>query len=204
MCPMPQENTYLWEQKMRVVGLLPLSVDDYDILPRTLESISWLDLIVIKPSDVPYDDVNQKALMAHDYDADWFVNLDADEVYSAPIDFSKVPDECNVVTVDIYSELSGRVYDIKKNWKRAFRNQAFDFSVLAPLHKSRIPIGEQTAWDSGVKIHHHSIRSYEQGMKKYERYKRFDTAGQQVTYEHIRRLAECLRSKDYSGVQWVS
>lgn len=189
---------------MKIIGLLPLGKDDYDILPKAISSLSWIDLIVIRPSDVPYDDVNQKALMSQNYDADWFVNLDADEVYSEPIDFSKVPDEYNVVTVDIYSYLNGRVYDDnKKQWKRAFRNQEFDFSVLAPLHKSRIPIKEQKCWDSGVKVQHYSIRNPEQGTKKLKRYRQFDKDGIQ-SYKHIERLVHCLETGDYSGVQWAN
>lgn len=140
--------------------------------------------------------------MKTDYDTEWYVNLDADEIYVDPIDFSKCPPEANVITVDIHYMLDGRCYKTSKNWKRAFRKQEFDFSVLAPFHKTRIPIPKekQVYWNSGISIYHYQIRNYTQGMKKYERYKTFDPEG---NYEHIKKMSEMLRTGDFTGIKFL-
>jgi hypothetical protein len=185
------------------IGLMPIHNSDYDILPKTMDSLWWLDLVVMRRSDTPFDDVNQKNLMKTDYNTEWYVNLDADEVYSEPINFDKCPKDCNIISVDIHYLLNGRVYKTSKNWTRAFRKQVFDFSELAPFHKCRIPIKKENRkiWHSGVGVYHFQIRNYTQGMAKYERYKEFDPKG---NYEHIKQMSEMIRDNDYTGVKWAS
>lgn len=149
--------------------------------------------------------------LAAKQNADWYVDHDSDEFFPKEIrkDIEvahKYP--FNVVSVDILSQLNGRTYNIKHAWRRIYRNDPtlFDFSEIKQLHHGKIPIRRQDKiqLNTSLKVIHKSVRSFEQGMRKYENYKRIDTGGIQKSYEHIRVLAEALKNNDFSGVTWVS
>lgn len=151
--------------------------------------------------------------MAEPIGADWFVDNDADEFFDPAIreTISNLPASVNTLTVNIDSYLPVRklwhLYNRKNFWARAYKNvpELFNFSEIRQLHGGKIPIlrKDRDARYSALNVTHRPIRSYEQGMRKYENYKRIDTTGIQSSYEHIREAAEALRTGDMSRVPWV-
>lgn len=132
----------------------------------------------------------------------FFVDLDADEIYDSKIAdiLNDLPGMVNTVSVDIQYMLGGKCYKEQNNWARIYRNNKdlFDFSHIKKLHNGKIPIPKKFRinCDSGVKVKHYQIRSYEQGMRKYFNYLKLDPDGKyQDSYEHIRELAESLQSQ---------
>lgn len=147
------------------------------------------------------------------YHADWYVDHDADEFFDPNIRgiVEYTHDNChepNVIGVDIESYLDGRKYNVKKNWRRIYRNTpwAFNFDGIKKCHGGKIPFKKDPEFQvsSGIKVRHESIRSFEQGMAKYENYKRIDAGKIQASYEHIREMAEALKTGDFSRISWVN
>lgn len=219
---------------MKIVGLL-LVKNEEDILQEMLDHAStWLDGVVA--IDNGSSDSSYKILVSHplvlraeqDFSpfneanfvprliklaeplkADWFVENDADEFFPKVFrDVIEAFRSFNTVSLEIHTELNGRVYNVKKRWNRAFKNDPslFDYSILKKLHggKNPIPKDKRITLETDFKVKHLSIRSYEQGMRKYENYVSTDIDGIQKSYEHIKQLAECLKTGDFTGVQWVS
>lgn len=220
---------------MKIIGLLIVK-NEADILRECLDHAArWMDGIVaidngstdasidilekhsivveLESDNDPFDEsrlVPKLIDMAKGWNADWYIDNDADEFF--PLEtrsvLERVPAECNLLSVQIESHLDGRPYNLKRNWRRAYRNkpELFDYSILKQLHGGKVPIAKerQVICMSTLNVTHRSIRSYEQGMRKYENYKALDVDGIQKSYEHIRQLAECLKTKDFTGVLWLS
>lgn len=217
---------------MKIIGLLIVK-NEADILKESLDHMAkWMDGVVaidngstdgtwdiltthpiIKACSrdiLPFDEarlVPKLIQIAEEENADWYVDNDADEFF--PLETRKFLEICDqnklIVTVDICSEINGRIYDEKKLWRRCYRNkpELFDFSFLGKLHKGKIPLPKFPAFYTDLKVIHKSIRSYDQGIRKYQNYLELDTEKTQ-SYEHIRQLAECLNTGDFTGVQWVN
>lgn len=195
---------------MKIVGLMIASSNDDDILPEVLSRASWMDRVVVIDDEGDFDEsrlVPKLIELAKNENADWYIELDADELWpDMREEIESIQNEFNVATVNIVNILDGRRQRVFKNWRRIFRNQPFDYSEMKQLHHGKIPIKK-----SDMKIHntekevlHHSIRNPEQGLRKYENYKKIDRSGIQSSYEHIRVMAEALRTKDFSGVSWAN
>ncbi len=219
---------------MKIIGLLIVK-NEADILKESLDHMAkWMDgvvaidngstdgsyeillnhpIVLVCARDLePFDEsrlVPKLHFLASNYDADWYVDNDADEFFDNDLRelLKTIPVQIPLVTVDIHSQLNGKTYNIKRNWRRIYRNipEMFDYSVLNKLHFGKVPLSKSHAqYNTGYPVFHKSIRSYEQGLRKYENYKKLDTEGIQKSYEHIREMAECLKTGDFTGVSWVS
>ena len=219
---------------MKIIGLLIVK-NEADILNQSLDHMAkWMDGVVaicnggIETADILdshtiiADWVCMKGCLdeslfvpklielAERFNADWYIDNDADEFFDPSLRqaLENIEPLYNIATVDIHSELDGRTYDIKKGWRRCYRNKPnlFDYSVLKKLHGGKTPINKKDAriLDTGCRVIHKPIRSYLQGMYKYNNYLKIDSEGIQKSYEHIKQLAECLKTGDFTGVQWVS
>ena len=219
---------------MKIIGLLIVK-NEGDILKESLDHMSkWMDGVVAicnggqDTVDIldnhpiiadwvcmrnPFDEslfVPKLIELAERFNADWYVDNDADEFFDPSLRqvLENIELSYNIASVDIHTELDGRTYDIKKGWRRCYRNNPdlFNYTVLKKLHGGKIPINKKNAriLDTGCQVIHKSIRSYQQGMYKYNNYLKIDQGRIQESYEHIKQLAECLKTGDFTGVQCVS
>lgn len=145
------------------------------------------------------------------YRADWYVDIDADEFFDPFLRsacWNAQKSKTNIITVDIHSYIGGRCYNIKYDWRRIYRNKKslFDYSVLKKLHHGKIPIApkDRRIKSSKLKVYHFSIRSYKQGLRKYNNYLKIDKDKIQKSYEHIKKMALTYRTGDYTGIEWVN
>jgi glycosyltransferase involved in cell wall biosynthesis len=147
--------------------------------------------------------------IAGEFQADWYVDHDADEFFDPSLRerLISIPLKFNVATVNILSAIDGHgVYDVKTDWQRCYRNEPsnFDFADIKQLHHGKIPFKKSERFKSrtGVNVIHKPVRSFKQGMRKYENYKSIDTGGIQGSYEHIRALAEGFNN-NFKGIPFI-
>lgn len=204
---------------IKIIGLMIVK-DEADILKDCLDSAAkWLDGVFVVDNGSVDDtrkiiakhsiimgvvDFNREFdesvivpllhSMVKNENIDWFVDLDADEFYSenARNIVTNCPNEFNVISVNIRYMLKNINYRSHLYWPRIYRNQKFDYSELQKLHGGKIPIlkSKRNIFKSDIDVFHYQIRSYEQGMRKFENYKRLDTNKFQNSYEHIREIAK--------------
>ncbi len=148
--------------------------------------------------------------IAQELNPDWLVDIDADEFFPVPIRhvLNVCHPEINVVTVNIKYMIQGATYHRNNKWSRIYRNKPnlFDFDVLMKLHHGKMPIRKEDRiiLDSNLDVIHNQVRSYEQGMRKYNNYLKLDPVGMyQDSYEHIRTLANALRTGDFSEIVFM-
>jgi len=200
--------------------------NEADILKEVLDKNSWLDAIVAIDNgstdgtwkilqehylvkELFYDDhefdetyfVPNLHSIAERFKADWYVDVDADEIYDEKIRgiIEKCPDKYNTLSVTIKYMLKDKCYREHHNWARVYRNlpELFNYSCLGKLHKSKLPIKKEdrVTLDTWVDVYHYQIRNREQGLRKYERYKKLDPNNfyQPTGYEHLKELSyKCL------------
>ena len=148
--------------------------------------------------------------MADKYQAEWYFEIDADEIIDDSFaDFILPALPVNCVTSKIYYCLPDeRVYKTYNYWQRLYRNPGLQKAVadadteIQKLHMGKMPIprAERVFVHSQIPIRHYQVRSYEQGMKKYQQYLTLDSAlsFQPKGYEHLKKLAESIKTGDYS------
>ncbi len=148
--------------------------------------------------------------MSKGSDATWFVDLDADEHYDPKIRVSleNCPMEFNTVSVTIRYMVGNRCYREHQQWSRIYRNDPSQFAInhIRKLHGGKIPIPREfrKVYHSGIQVKHYQIRSYEQGMRKYENYMLLDPNLQyQESYDHLRQLAMMFRYGDFTGLRFL-
>lgn len=148
--------------------------------------------------------------LAKDSAADWFVDLDADEHYDPSIRaiLKNCPTSCNAVSVTIRYMIGRRCYREHREWVRIYRNDSslFSFDHIRKLHGGKIPIAKsmRSVHHSHVDVRHYQIRSYEQGMKKYENYMKMDPKLKyQSSYDHLRDLAKMVKYGDFTGLEFL-
>lgn len=163
----------------------------------------------------PYNEnvlVKKLFQMADEYPHQWFFEIDADEIIEDSfIDF-RLPDlPVNCVTFKIHYCLpDGRIYKVYDYWQRLYRRKSLTEALekadqtIAKLHQGKMPLTreERVFFHSHIPIKHYQVRSFEQGMRKYNQYNALDPLKefQPKGYEHIKKLAEAIKNNDYSGV----
>ncbi len=152
--------------------------------------------------------------MADKYNADWYFEIDADEIIAdefVHLDLDKL--NCNCVTFKIEYRLPDeRVYKIYDYWQRLYRNYGLATLLggcdkeIEKLHKGKNPIErkDRTFYHSHIPIYHYQLRTYEQGMRKYNNYVALDTELKQQSrgYDHIRQMANMLKTRDFTGIKF--
>lgn len=130
-------------------------------------------------------------------DIDWLVDIDADEIYDLRIRdvLESLPRMWNCISVDIQYMFNDVCYRENKKFTRIFRNRPvlFEFGHIKKLHagKNPIPTKYRITHHSGIKVAHYQIRSYEQGIEKYNRYLELDPNRiYQKSYEHLKEVAK--------------
>lgn len=220
---------------MKIVALMIIK-DESDIIASTLENASaWVDEIyaidngstdgsleILQASSLvksvivdttEFDEsyfIGRLLDLAKDSNADWFVDLDADEHYDPAI--RHVLENClvsyNTVSVTIRYMVGHRCYREHREWVRIYRNDPSLFSInhVRKLHGGKIPIAKsmRSVHHSHVNVQHYQIRSYEQGMRKYENYMSLDPQLKyQSSYDHLRDLAKMIRYGDFTGLEFL-
>jgi len=212
----------------KVIGLL-LAKDEADILPLMLEENKWLDGIVaidhdssdktyeilksnplvldLEKNDSPYNEkyfVEKMMWTAEKHKADWYVSLDADEIYDDGIRkiIANISKEFNTITVTLKYILGmdrANCYKVVENFPRIFRNLGIVElmnNTMGVIHRGKLPIPKEQRihYHSGISCWHYQIRSREQGFYKYNRCLENDSElkYQPQGYEHLRELALCL------------
>lgn len=148
--------------------------------------------------------------LAKDCDADWFVDLDADEHYDPAIRgvLASCPASCNTVSVTIRYMVGCRCYREHHEWVRIYRNDPSLFSTdhVRKLHGGKIPIPKviRSTCHSHIDVNHYQIRSYEQGMNKYENYVKLDPELKyQSSYDHLKKLAYMFKHGDFTCLDFI-
>lgn len=157
---------------------------------------------------------------AQETGADWYFELDADEQVSPLANGLKFMDlePYNCVSFDMHYMLRQhellpyRCYKIYHRWGRLYRNLGLVLMLdgcdkaVAQLHwgKNPIPKDERKYFHSGIAINHFQMRSYQQCMRKYNRYLEIDKNQiQGEGYEHFKQFAEMYRTGDFYGLKWI-
>jgi glycosyltransferase involved in cell wall biosynthesis len=199
--------------------------NEADILPRTLDSLTWLDGLVVidngstdgslgifrshplvsklEVDPTEFDEryfVPKLVSLASEFNASWFIECDADEVFPAGFRavIDNAPAEINVITANIRYMIGNKYYKERWGFGRAYRNSNLDFTSLKPLHWSKIPIPIPLRRNlhSGLFLKHYYIRSYEHAMRKYHNYLHLDPKNK-ARYDHLPYLAEMFRTGDF-------
>lgn len=227
---------------MKIVGLM-VCKNEADILPMMLDRNAPLfDSIYAIDNDSKDDTFNilfnhpkVKVLSfdKHEYDesyfvpellnlaqssgADWFCELDADEIYPEPDQVRQhlaAADAlgCNTMSVHIRAVLGMneiKQYREWKRWLRFYKNVPSLFSTkeIKKLHNGKCPIpkAKRITHHSGVKAFHFSLRSAAHAHQKYQRYLKLDPncEYQPGGYEHIKEIANVLESGDFSRLEFL-
>jgi Glycosyl transferase family 2 len=213
---------------MFLCGLMLLK-DEADILQRTLDGYAkWLDGLVVLDNGstdgsleiakqhplvlkveqdlLPFDEtrmVPRIISMAQEYKPTWFVESDADEIFDPRYRgvVERAEPRYNMIGGRILVMMGEGYYVRERQWCRIFRNEPMDYSTLRKLHNGKAPIPR--VWRrrllSPLLIKHYQVRSYEQGMRKYNNYRKLDPYCQfQSNYEMLREMAEAWRDNDFS------
>lgn len=157
----------------------------------------------------------QLTSLSDNYKADWYFEINSDEIiddHFADLNLSKI--KSNTITFQIhYRLLDNRCYKIYNYWQRLYRNLGKDTLLsscdkeTSKLHKGRNLIAREnrTFYHSNIPIHHYQVRSYEQGIRKYNNYLSLDTGlkYQPKGYEHIKGLANMLKTGDFTGLKFI-
>lgn len=216
---------------MLCIGLMIVK-NEADILLRSLDSYAkWLDGIValdngstdgsleilgqhpiVKKLAVDAGEFNETRLvpkiieLASDIQADWYVESDADEIFNP--DFRNVmqatPSPFNVIGARLLYMLDDTHYYRERPVYRIFRKAQFSFGHIRKLHHGKIPIAPHLQRKVFCPFHikHFQIRSYKQGMCKYNNYVQLDPTNKyQRGYEHLRVVAEMWQKKDFSALR---
>lgn len=154
--------------------------------------------------------------MADKYNADWYFDADADEIFDSRIGelVKRELGDSNVVTFNYRYCLEmrkDRCYKIYRHWVKFFKNLGLEKLIdgcdkaVAKLHwgKCPIPREERKHFHSELPIYHYQMRTPEQVMRKYERYVRLDKdLIQPEGYEHFKDIAHMMETQDFSGLVW--
>lgn len=144
--------------------------------------------------------------MAEEFKADWYVESDADEIFDPAFRsvIENAPEGTNVIAGRMLFMTDDKHYFRDKFWCRMYKNQPpFSYTGIRKLHNGKIPVAhyKRSMLMSYHTIKHFQIRSFEQGMRKYENYKKLDPNNQfQEDYEQIRKIAEMWKTGDFSGL----
>lgn len=150
---------------------------------------------------------------AAQYNANWYLEVDSDEGVSPLAQGLKHMDlnEYNCISFNIHYMIEDRCYKIYKHWGRLYRNIGLEKMLegcdkaVAKLHWGKNPIQkeERHYFHSEIPMYHYQMRSYEQCMRKYRRYKKLDKKGyQKQGYENFKVWAKILKNRDYTGIDW--
>ena len=182
--------------------------DTYNIVkahPKVLEHIQ---------DNGVYDEnrlIKQLLAMANKYNADWYFEIDADEIIDdsfSELNLDILDPKINCVTFKIHYRFpDGKCYKVYDYWQRLYKNLGFSEqninTEIKKLHMGRCPIlrSQRVFYHSHIPIHHYQIRSYEQGMRKYNQYVSLDIEKkyQPRGYEHLKNMANAIKTGDYSG-----
>jgi glycosyltransferase involved in cell wall biosynthesis len=224
---------------MLIIGLM-MCKDEVDIIKRTLDENSkfvdgfvildngstdgTLEIIKKHPSVLEviedngeFDERRLLKIMfqfADKYKADWYLEVDADEIVCQLINGIKFMnlDKYNCISFNIYYMLEEMCYKIYKHWGRFYRNIGLEKMLdgcdkaVYKLHwgKNPIPKDERKYFHSEVVMYHYQMRSYEQVVRKYNRYIEIDKdAIQGKGYEQFKFFAHALKTRDYTGINFI-